>query len=197
MMEFLEGLRIEMMERGGILVVHVDGALAVSDGKFGLATQINRAGYGAIRGVDRGGVFAAAVEGEDALGDGIVNDSVGIRICFDGAEGLQRFEVEDGYIIRTAVAGEAATEIRSDGDAMDALSVGDVADDGVGVRIENHRVSATRDVNTAGFAVYVEVVPTTLAADRDGFDDVIAARAGRRRGRARECYSRKNYRHRE
>jgi len=57
MMEFLEGLRIEMMERGGILVVHVDGALAVSDGKFGLATQINRAGYGAIRGVDRGGVF--------------------------------------------------------------------------------------------------------------------------------------------
>src|SRR6267154_2831048 len=195
MMEFLEGLRIEMMERGGILVVHVDGALAVSDGKFGLATQINRAGYGAIRGVDRGGVFAAAVEGEDALGDGIVNDGVGIRICFNGADGFQHFEVKDGYIVRTAVAVEAATEVGSDSDAMDTLGVGDVADDGVGVRIENHRVSAARDVNTAGVAVYIDVVPTTLAADRDSLDNVITARARRRRGRARECYGRKDYRH--
>src|ERR1700674_5507657 len=184
-----------MMERGGILVVHIDCALAVSDGEFGLATQIYRAGHGAIRGVNRRGILAAAVEGEDALGDGIVNDSVGIRICFDRADGFQRFEVEDGYIIRTAVAGEAATEIGSDSDAMDALGIGDVAHDGVGVRIENHRVSATRDVNSAGVAVYVDVVPTTLAADRDGFDDVIAACAGRRRGRARECYGRKDYRH--
>src|SRR5260370_37094895 len=128
MMEFLEGLRIEMMERGGILVIHVDGALAVSDGKFGLATQINRAGYGAIRGADRGGVFAAAVEGEDALGDGIVNDGVGIRICFDGAEGLQRFEVEDGHIVRTAGTGEAAAEVGRVSAAMHALGVGAVAD---------------------------------------------------------------------
>src|SRR5713101_7206403 len=131
MVEFLEALRIEMMERGGILVVHIDRALAVSDGKFGLATQIYRAGHDAIRGVNRRGILAAAVEGEDALGD----------------------------------------------------------------RIENHRVSAARDVNTAAVAVYIDVVPTTLAADRDGFDNVITARARRRRGRARECYGRKDYRH--
>src|SRR5260370_5302880 len=169
MMEFLEVLRIEMMERGGILVVHIDRALAVSDGKFGLATQINRAGHGAIRGVNRRGILAAAVEGEDALGDGIVNDGVGIRICFNGADGFQRFEVEDGYIVRTAVAGAAATEVGSDSDAMYPLGVGDVADDGVGVRIENHRVSATRDVNTAGGAVYGDGTPTTLPRDPGGF----------------------------
>src|SRR5712671_3570761 len=179
-----------MMERGGILVVHIDRALAVSDGKFGLATQIYRAGHGAIRGVNRRGILAAAVEGEDALGDGIVNDGVGIRICFNGADGFQHFEVEDGYVIRTAVAGEAATEVGSDSDAMDALSVGDIAHDGVGVRIENHRVSAARDVDTACVAVHVDVVPTALAANGNRFDDVIATRAGRWRGRARECYNR-------
>ncbi len=119
--EFLEGLRIEMMELGGVLVVHIDRALAVSDGEFGPAAQSYRADNRAIRGVDRGGVFAAAVEGEDALADGIVDDGVGIRVCFDGAEGLQGLEIEDGYIVRTAVAGEAAAEIGSDGDSM-ALS---------------------------------------------------------------------------
>src|SRR5882762_10933522 len=139
-----------MMDRGGILVVHIDGALAVSDGNFWLATQIYRADNGAIRGVNRRGILAAAVEGEDALGDGIVNDSVGIRICFNGADGFQRFEVEDGYIVRTAVAGEAATEVGSDSDAMDALGVGDVADDGVGVRIDNDDVRAARNVDAAG-----------------------------------------------
>src|ERR1700674_123042 len=196
-MEFLEVLRIEMMERGGILVVHVDGALAVSDGKFGLATQIYGADNSAIRGVNRCRIPTAAVEGENALGDGIVDDGVWIRICFDRAEGLQRFEVEDGYIVRTAVAGEAAAEVGSDSDAMDALGVGDVAHDGVGVRIENDNVRAARDVDPASVTVYVHVVPTTLAADRDGFDDAIATRAGRWRGRVRECYSRKDNRHSE
>src|SRR5260370_38759474 len=109
MMEFLEGLRIEMMERGGILVIHVDGALAVSDGKFGLATQINRAGYGAIRGVDRRRILATSGEGEDALGRGIVNGGVGRRICFVRGEGCQPFGGDDGYIVRRAVAGEAET----------------------------------------------------------------------------------------
>ena len=195
MVEFLEVLRIEMMERGGILVVHIDRALAVSDGKFGLATQINRAGHGAIRGVNRRGILAAAVEGEDALGDGIVNDGVGIRICFNGADGLQRFEVEDGYIVRTAVAGEAATEVGSDRDAMDALGVGDVANNGVGIRIENDDVRAARDVDAAGVTIHEDVVPAAVAADRDSLDDMIAAGAGRRSGRVRECYRRKEHCH--
>src|SRR5467141_877671 len=188
----VEVMRIEMMELGGVLVVHIDRALAVSDGEFGPAAQSYRADNRAIRGVDRGGVFAAAVEGEDALADGIVDDGVGIRVCFDGAEGLQRLEIEDGYIVRTAVAGEAAAEIGSDGDSMDALGVGDVANNGVGVRIENDDVRAARDVDAAGVTINENVIPAAVAADRDGLDDVIAAGAGRRSGGARECYRRKD-----
>ena len=66
---------------------------------------------------------------------------------------------------------------------MDAVGVGDVANDGVAVRIENHDVRAARDVDAAGVTVHVDVVPAALAADRDGFDDVIAARGRRRCGR--------------
>src|SRR6267378_3939700 len=129
-----------MMKFGRILVVDIDGALAVSDGELRFATQIYCADDSAVSGVDGGGVLAAAVEGEDALGDGFVEDGVGIRVCLDGAEGLQGLEVEDGHVVRTAVAGEAAAEVRSNGDSMDALGAGDVADNGVSVRIENDDV---------------------------------------------------------
>ncbi len=169
--EFLEALRVE---------------------EFGLAIERDRADYGAIRGVDGGGVFAAAVEGEDALGDGIVEDGVGIAVCLYRADRLQRLEVENRDVVAAAVAGETAAEVGSDGNAVNPFGVRDVANDGVGVRIENHDVRAARDVNAAGVTIHVDVIPTALAADRDGFDDVIARTRRRRYGRARECYRRKD-----
>jgi len=63
----------------------------------------------------------------------------------------------------------------------DTLSVRDVADDGVAVRIKNDGVSAAGNVNAACITVHVYIVPATIAADRNGFDDVVAA-AGRRGG---------------
>src|SRR6266849_4459246 len=193
--EFLEALRIEMMELGGILVVDIESALAVSDGEFGFAIQGDSADYGAIRGVDRGGVFAAAVEGEDALADEIIKDGIGVSVGLDRANGLESLEVEDSDGVGAAVAGEAAAEAGSKSDAMDALGVGDVADDGVGVRIENHYVRAARDVDAASVTVHVDVIPAALATERDGLDDVIAGTSGSRCGRARDCYGRKDDRH--
>src|SRR5260370_39429545 len=75
---------------------------------------------------------------------------------------------------------------------MDALSVWDVADDGVGIRIENHGVSAARDVDAAGVTVHVDIVPATFAADGDGLDDVIAGSGRSRRCSVREGHSRKD-----
>src|SRR6266852_2013522 len=118
--EFLEALRIEMMELGGILVVHIESALTVGDSEFRLAAKSNGADHRAIRGVDGSGVFAATVEGEDALADGVIKDGVGIGVGLDRADGLESFEVEDSDRVGAAVAGEAAAEGGSDGDAMDA-----------------------------------------------------------------------------
>src|SRR5260221_10667548 len=119
------------MEFGGVFVVDVDGAFAVGDSEFGLAAERNCAGDGTVRCVDNGGIFAAAVKGEDVLRGGVVDDRIGIGVSFYCAQCLQSFQIENGGGVGAAVTGEAATEVGSDGDAMDALCVGNVAFDGV------------------------------------------------------------------
>src|ERR1700740_2838024 len=192
MVQFLETLRIEMVEVGSVLVVDVNGAFAVSSSEFGFAIQGDGADHGAIGGVDGGGILAAAIEGEDALADGVIKDGVGIAVGLNGANGLESFEVEDRDSIGAAVAGEAAAAVGSVGDAVSALCVGDVADDGVAVCIENHRVSAAGDVDAASVAIHVDVVPTALATHGDGLADVIAGAGRRRSGSVQESYSRKD-----
>src|SRR5712671_3407441 len=135
-----------------------NGAFAGGYGEFRLVAQRNRAYDGAIGGVDDGGVFAAAVEGEDALGGRIVNNGVGIRVGLCGADGLQSFEIENRDGVGAAIAGEAAAEVGGHGDAVDAWRVRDVAFDSVGVGIHDYNVRAMRDVNAAGVAVDVNVV---------------------------------------
>src|ERR1700740_199116 len=122
-----------MMELRGVFVVDVDAAFVVGDGEFGPAAEGNRTDNGAVSGVDYGGVFAAAVKGEDALRGGIVDDGIGVGVGLSGADGLQGFEIEDGDGVRATVAGEAAAKIRRDGDAVHVLRIGNVALDGVGV----------------------------------------------------------------
>src|SRR5260370_23090488 len=174
-MEFLEARGIEMMKFGGVFVVHIDGAFAIGGGKFRLAAQIDRAEHSAVRSVDGGGIFASAVKGKDALGDGLVEDGVWIGVGFNGAKELQCFKVEDGDIVRSAVAGESAAEVGGNGDAVDALGIRDVTDDGVAVRIENDFMSAARDVHAAGLTFHVHLIPATIATNGNGFSDNGAA----------------------
>src|SRR5207253_10153479 len=114
--EFLEALRVEMIEVGGVFVVYIDRALAISSGEFGLAIERNRADDSAVRGINGGGIFAAPDESEDALGDGFIEDGVGIGVSLHGADGLQRFEIENGDTVGAAVAGETAAKVGSNGD---------------------------------------------------------------------------------
>ncbi len=116
--EFLEALRVNVIQVGSILVVDIDAALAVSSGEFGLAIERDRASYRAISGVDGGGVLAAAVEGEDTLGDGFIEDGIGIGVGLDRADGFESFEIENSDGVGAAVTGEAAAKVGSDGDAM-------------------------------------------------------------------------------
>src|SRR5882672_2243814 len=176
-MHFSDLLRVDLNELGSILVVYEDAAPAVSDGEFRFAAESERAGDGAIGGVDRRGVLAAAIEGEDAFADGVVDDGVGIGVRFNCDNGLQRLEVEDGYIVRTAVTGEAAAEFGGDGDAMNALRVWDAADDFVRIRVQHDNLGGVRDVDAAGVAVHIDVVPAAFAANGNGLDHFIPGRA--------------------
>src|SRR5882724_2435491 len=133
-----ELLRIELHELGSVLDVDVDAALAVGDSKFGLTAERKRADDSTVSGVDGGGVLAAAVEREDALGAGVVDDGVGIGTGVYGADGLESFQIEDGRVVGTAVAGEAAAEVGRDGDAVRTLCVWDAADDSEGVRVQHN-----------------------------------------------------------
>src|SRR6266849_2820760 len=167
-----------MAELGGVFVIDPEGAFAVRDREFGFTAEGNGTDDGAVGGVDGGGIFTAAIEGEDALGGGVVNDGVGIGVGFYGADGFQSFEIEDGDGVGAAIAGEAAAEVRSDGDAVHALRVGNVAFDGVGVGVHDYGVRGVGDVHASRVAVDVDVVPAFVAGNGDGFDDVVAGGAG-------------------
>ena len=59
-----------------------DLALGVAGRELGLAVELDRAEHFAAGGIDGGGVLAASVEGEDALGRRIVENRVGILADF-------------------------------------------------------------------------------------------------------------------
>src|SRR5712664_772256 len=157
----------------GVFAVDEDGAFAVGDREFGLIAERNGAGDGAVRGVDDRGVFAAAVEGENALAGGVVEDGVGIGVGLCGADRFQGFQVKDDRGVGAACADKAAAEGGGYGDAVHALGVGDVAFDGVGVGIHDDDVRTVRNVNAAGVAIDQEIIPAFIPGHGNGFDDVI------------------------
>jgi hypothetical protein len=53
-------------------------------------------------------------------------------------------------------------------------------------------MGAAGNVDAASVSVHIDVIPTTVAADGNGFNDVITARGRRWRSRTREGYNRKN-----
>src|SRR6266446_4205506 len=173
-----ELLRVEVDDLRGVLNVDEDAALAVGDGEFWLAAESECDGDGAVSGADGGGVLAASVQGEDALGNRVVDDGVGIGAGGDGAEGLERLEVENGDVVGAAVADVAAAEIGNDSDAVDALGVRNIALDRVGICIHDDDMRGVRDVDAACISVNRDVIPALVAGNRKSLYEVIAGGTG-------------------
>src|SRR5712692_4042124 len=112
-----ELLPVEVYKLRGVLDVDEDAALAIGDGEFRFASECKRAGDGAVSGIDGGGVLAASVHSEDALGGSVIDDSVGIGAGVYGANGLEGLEIEDRGGVSAAIADKAAAEIGSESDA--------------------------------------------------------------------------------
>src|SRR5208283_1410853 len=177
-MEQLDGLRVNLDKFRSVFNIHEDFSCAIRGGKFGAARKLQRAGNGAIGGVDGGGVFAAAVQSEDALGHAIVNDGIWILSCVHRTQRFQRFQVENGDRVRAAVTGEAFAEVGRDRDAVDPLGVLDFTDGSEGIRVEHDDFGAMRNINTACGAIHGDVVPKPITGHGNAFDDLVAGRAG-------------------
>src|SRR6202007_3431686 len=88
-------------------------------------------------------------------------------------------------------ADKAAVQVMGNGDAVHAGRIGNVAFDGIGVRVHDHDVRAVGDVHAAGIGVDQDVIPAFIAGNGNGFDEVVAGRFRLRRGcrRAQEASS--------
>ena len=168
-----------------IFVVHENAALAVHRSKFRLPAQRQSTRNGTVRSVDGGRVFPAPIESEHALADRVIHDGVRVRVRLDGADGLQRLQVENRDVVAAAVAGESTAKVGGDGDAVHALRIGNIAFHGIRIRVHDHGVRSSRDVHAASAAVHIHVIPPALAAKRDGLDHLVAGSAGRGRRKER------------
>src|SRR5262249_43693709 len=137
---------------------------------------------------------SSSVHGENALRRRVIEDGVRIRPRLCGPDGFERCEFEDRDVVGATVAGEAAASFGSDGDSVNALRIGDVADDGVAVGVEDNDMRAMRNIDAAGGAINRHVVPAFIAADGNRLDDAICSGTRLRgsRGRGGESKEKSN-----
>src|SRR5216684_3450289 len=126
---FLEGLSVDGDQLRLVFDIYVDAAFSISGGKFGLAAERQAARHGAGCRVDRSCVVAAAVEGEDALGDRIVCDGVRAFARFGLTDFVKILEIEDSDAVGAAAADEASAEFGGECNPMHTRSVRNVAHD--------------------------------------------------------------------
>src|SRR5581483_8200632 len=146
--------------------VHEHGAFGIAGSEFGFAVEFDGGKNFAFIGVDHAGILAAAVEGEDSFGGGIIEDSIGIIADFDlRSHRRERFDVENGDGAFTPVAGKAFSEIRSERDAVNAGRVGNIAYRFARLGIEDDHVRATRDENAVRIGISGEIVPAPFTSE--------------------------------
>ncbi len=140
----------------------------VAGGEFGFAAERNGGGgSGARRGarIDHGGVFASAVKGEHLFAEGFVNDRIGIIACRRRADGGVGFQIEDRDRFALAIAGEAATEVRDNRDAVHAGRFLQIADELSRFSTDDLRVRLARDVEQLGGGIDGQIIPAAFPAD--------------------------------
>lgn len=169
-----EGLRVKLDE--GTLVFEIDENLAFSIGgaEFRFAPEGDGGDEFARRGVNGRGAGGVTVKGEGALGEGIVDDAIGVVVGFGIAEGFERGKIEHGGIGSAAVCGETLIEFVGQSDAVDALCVWNVADDFALVGIDDDNVGAARDEETMRGGIDFEIVPSASTTELYFLNEMVA-----------------------
>ena len=105
------------------------------------------------------------IEREDLFRCRVIDDGIRIVTCFNFTQNLQRLQVEYGRGVCFPVAGEAAIQFRCDRNSVDTGSVRNIANYLVGVKIDDHYMCATGDVETPRRSIHSEIIPATLPAN--------------------------------
>src|SRR5690348_6410006 len=171
---FCEFLRVKLDELRFVLDVHEDAAFTVGHGELWLAAQSERARHRAVRGVNRGCVLAPAVHGEDALGNLVVDDGVGVGIGLYRAESLERFEIKYDSLIGATGADEPAVKVGGERYAMHSGGVRNFALDGVPIGVHDYNMRPMRNVHSASMRIDGQVIPEFVAGYGNRFDQMIA-----------------------
>src|SRR5262249_38331759 len=124
-----------------VVEVYEDRAFAVGSRELGVTTQRDQSRHFAGFGFDSRRVGATAIEGEHAVRRRIVDDAIGISANLHLSDGLQRLWIKDRNGTITPVAGEAASEIVGDGDAVHAGRVGNFPRALAGIGVKDHHSS--------------------------------------------------------
>lgn len=169
-------LGVEFLDGAFVLDVDPQVALAVQRGLFGFAAKFHSADNLPGVGVDHGRVIALAVEGEDALGLGIVNDRIRV-LAFDGnhRDRLDGLQIDHGDRIGVSVAREALAQIGGQRDPVHVLGIfhRNIADGLPRDLIHDHHVGTARKINAMGIRIHTEIVPSAVAADRNPSEDFV------------------------
>ena len=94
---------------------------------------------------------------------------------------FERLGIKDRDIVITAISDETFIHVGRDRDAMHAVRAGYVTHDRIGISINDHYVSTSRNIDAPGFAVDREIVPTAFATENGLLIYVIAGWAGTKR----------------
>src|SRR5271157_2094021 len=119
--------------------------LLIGDSQFGNAPQRQRADSLELIGVNRRGVVAAVVEGEDPAADRFEVNDVGPSFGLDLAQRLESLRVKSRHARVTAVAGESSVQVGNECDAVHARRAGNLADHLLAFEIQDNHVRASRD----------------------------------------------------
>src|SRR5258706_8963552 len=130
--------------------IDVEIALGVGGAVFGAAAKINCACDGAVGGIEDADAVAFAVHDVEALGEGFVDDGIGLLAYFDFGKGFERFQVEGNDGIGFAGGDVAAAEFGGDGHTVGARRVLDGAHEGQRVRLHHLNLGGVCDVDAAG-----------------------------------------------
>ena len=164
--------------------IHEDLTLAIADRKLRLAFQLDRAHNRATGSVDGSSIVTPAVEGKNAFARGVVKNRIRILSGLDLGDGFQCFQVKDRDRPLPAVADKAASQIRSQRDAMHARRIRNISHRLARVGINHNHVRGAGDVESSRSAVHGQIVPATVAAELIGVDELIARVGGHRESRS-------------
>src|SRR5580704_6659262 len=180
-------LSINFEQLGLVLDVHEDVPVARADREFRLAAHGEHLNHASIHAIDCGDTGAAAVECKNALGSRVIENRVGILPTrADRADGFQGFQVENRNRVRAAVAHETASQVGSQRDSVHALRIRNIANNRVGIRIQNDDVRGMRYIHASGVAIDDAIIPPSVSADGNGLHHLIARRAWNNRVHAQK-----------